>query len=185
MSSGCRYIALDYFKTSVEWYGSYPEVYGDAQSLPFADESIDGVLLLDVMEHLPQPDNCLGEIERILVKGGVLIITVPFLYPIHDAPLDFRRWTIYGLREIIMKHGFIIKNEKYHGNLLESSALLMNIALSKTILNWIHQKNPLALLIVFLPFIVLLINSLSFLITRFSPEDKMMASGYQLVIEKL
>lgn len=185
MPSGCRYIALDYFKTSVEWYGSNPDVYGDAQSLPFADESTDGVLLLDVMEHLPQPDNCLGEIERVLVKGGVLIIAVPFLYPIHDAPLDFRRWTLYGLREIIKKHGFIIKNEKHHGNLLESSGLLMNIAMSKTVLNWIHQKNPLALLIVFLPFVVLLINSLSFLLTYFSPEDKMMPSGYQLVIEKL
>lgn len=30
MPSGCRYIALDYFKTSVEWYGSNPDVYGDA-----------------------------------------------------------------------------------------------------------------------------------------------------------
>ena len=87
MSSSCRYIALDYFRTSVEWYGSNPEIYGDAQNLPFADESINGVLLLDVMEHL---------------------------------------------------HGFIIKNEKYHGNLLESSGLLMNIAMSKTVLNWIH-----------------------------------------------
>jgi len=76
-----------------------------------ADESIDGVLLLDVIEHLSQPDNCLGEIERVLVGGGVFIIAVLFLYSIYDAPL--------------------------------------------------------ALLIVFLPFNVLLINILSFLLSVF------------------
>lgn len=180
----CRYIGLDYYITATEWYGSSPEIFGDAQSLSFADKSIDCVLLLDVMEHLPDPDKCLIEVRRVLVEGGVFIILVPFLYPIHDSPLDFGRWTLYGLREILNRHGFSITEEKHNGNVLESAGLLMNIALSKTILNWIRKKSPAALLVILLPFIVFIINISTWLLTYISPADDMMPWGYRIVLVK-
>ncbi len=184
LSDDCKYIGLDYYKTATEWYGTIPEVYGDAHSLSFRDESIDCVLLLDVMEHLADPEKCLNEVNRILDKNGCFIISVPFLYPIHDSPLDFRRWTIYGLKELADKHGFNIKEEKHNGNIFESASLIMNIAISKTILNWIDKKNPAAVFIITLPFIVFTINIIGWFITSISPMDNMMPMGYRIVLEK-
>lgn len=184
LSAGFQYIGLDYYKTAMEWYGSKPETFGDAQNLPFADNCIDSVLLLDVLEHLPDPERCLDEVNRVLVGRGVFIILVPFLYPIHDAPLDFHRWTIFGLRKLVQRHGFKIVEEKHEGNPAELAGLMMSIALSKTVLNWFHQKNPAAISVILLPFIIFIINISTSILAYMSPQDGIMPWGYRLVLEK-
>lgn len=45
--------------------------------LPFSKESFDVITMLAVLEHLAEPLAIAKEIERILVSGGRLIITVP------------------------------------------------------------------------------------------------------------
>jgi SAM-dependent methyltransferase len=176
-----RYITLDYYQTATRWYGTRPDVYGDAQALPIANECADCALLLDVLEHLPSPGRCLGEIHRILKPGGKLVLKVPFLYPIHDAPLDFTRWTNHGLRELAWSHGFRIENESALGHPLETAALLTNISMSRTVLNWIEQRNPALVLVLVLPFLVFATNSLSWLFARISPADDMMPRGYRFI----
>lgn len=178
------YIGLDYYSTAVNWYETRPMLYGDAQALPLATESIDCVLLLDVLEHLPRPDDCLQEIKRVLKPQGILILQVPFLYPIHDAPLDFQRWTTHGLRQQIAQQDFVLKEEIQTGKPLETAALLMNIALSKTLLNWIKAKHPALILGLFVPPLVLGINLLCWLVSYFSPEDGLMPHSYRWVLEK-
>ncbi len=101
-----QYLGLDYYATAKQLYDTQPDVYGDGQRLPFADASFDGVALLDVLEHLPDPETSIAEIERVLVPGGVLALQVPFVYPLHDAPFDFHRWTRYGLTRLLAFHGF-------------------------------------------------------------------------------
>ncbi len=49
----------------------------DATMLPFKDDSFDGVLIADVIEHVPDEDAALGEIRRVLRKRGVLIASTP------------------------------------------------------------------------------------------------------------
>lgn len=46
-------------------------------SLPFDDESFDVVCMLAVLEHLHYPLLMLKEIRRVLVKNGILLLTVP------------------------------------------------------------------------------------------------------------
>lgn len=179
------YLGLDYYQTAVHWYTTRPQIYGDAQQLPFPDNSLDAVLLLDVLEHLPRPEDCWKEIARVLKPGGLFILKVPFLYPIHDAPLDFQRWTQYGLRHLAQKYGFVIRQATPVGRPLETAALLMNIAISKTILNWLGQKHPLVFLSVVAPVLILGINLLGWLFSRFSPEEEMMPHSYRLVLSKV
>lgn len=47
--------------------------------LPFDDGSVDVILLIEVIEHLVNPDLLLTEINRILSKKGICIITTPNL----------------------------------------------------------------------------------------------------------
>jgi len=47
------------------------------ESLPFPDESFDGVICLSVLEYLECPDDALKEMSRILKPGGTIIFSVP------------------------------------------------------------------------------------------------------------
>jgi ubiquinone/menaquinone biosynthesis C-methylase UbiE len=49
----------------------------DGSPLPFPDTSFDKVLFLDVIEHLNERRKVLGEIKRILKKGGLLLLSAP------------------------------------------------------------------------------------------------------------
>lgn len=181
---GTAYIGLDYYSTAMGWYGTRPDVFGDAQALPFADSSIDHALLLDVIEHIPEPDKSLSELYRVLKPGGNLVLQVPFLYPLHDEPLDFHRWTRHGLRRAAARHGFSVSDELAIGHPLESAALNGNIALSKTVINWIMGRNPLGLVAVVLPFVVLAINCSAWLLARLSRRDDLMPHTYRAIWTK-
>jgi SAM-dependent methyltransferase len=178
------YIGLDFYKTAVEWYGSRPDIYGDAQILPLRNGCADTVILLDVLEHLPNPEKCIYEISRILVRGGTFLIQVPFVYPLHDAPLDFHRWTLYGLREILSKHNFKIIREEHQGNPVDSASLLMNIAICKMTINWIKERNPAGIIIILIPFIIFFNNIFAKIMGMISKPDPMMPWGYRLLLVK-
>ncbi|HRH24012.1 MAG TPA: class I SAM-dependent methyltransferase [Candidatus Paceibacterota bacterium] len=77
-----------------------PDVVGDAHNLPFPDASFDIVVCSEVFEHLTNPPKAAAEMHRVLVPGGMLILTTRFLFPVHDAPTDYFRYTPYGLRHI-------------------------------------------------------------------------------------
>lgn len=184
LGPGARYIGLDYYSTAKNWYNTMPDVFADAQALPFQPNSINHCLLLDVLEHIPDPDRCLASIHKALIAGGTLTILVPFMYPIHDAPLDFHRWTPFGLARAARKHGYRVTQEDAIGHPLESAALNTNIALSKTVLNWFDGKHPLALLGLLLPVAVVLINCLAWFFAKLSKADDLMPYGYRMVWTK-
>lgn len=70
----------------------------DAQHLPFADAIFQVVVCHQVLEHLPDADRAVAEFHRVLGPGGKLIVSVPFFFPFHASPDDFRRWSLPGLR---------------------------------------------------------------------------------------
>ncbi len=45
----------------------------DIYSLPFLDESFDGIILCFVLEHLKNPELALNELKRVLKKGGIVM----------------------------------------------------------------------------------------------------------------
>jgi ubiquinone/menaquinone biosynthesis C-methylase UbiE len=82
------------------------EVCGNAQRLPFREASFDTAFCLQVLEHLPEPEESLREAFRVLRPGGHLILTAPHIWNVHEAPDDYYRYTLYGLRHLFTKVGF-------------------------------------------------------------------------------
>jgi len=85
------------------------DVLSFAAPLPFRDGSFDAVLSTSVFEHVDNIDEAVAEVARTLRPGGRFVITMPFLYPTHEAPYDFWRLTHYGLRSLLQRHGFEVE----------------------------------------------------------------------------
>jgi len=75
-----------------------PEVVADAKSLPFKTGEFTAVLCTEVLEHVDDPKVVAAELMRVLAENGTLILTTRFLYPLHDTPSDYFRFTKYGLQ---------------------------------------------------------------------------------------
>jgi uncharacterized protein YbaR (Trm112 family)/SAM-dependent methyltransferase len=79
------------------------DIVGDGHFLPFLDESMDGVWLCAVLEHLKRPFDVADEVFRVLKKDGFVLIAVPFMQPRHGSPADFFRYTLDGIRSVFSK----------------------------------------------------------------------------------
>ena len=85
--------------------GSLPDAWGSGLQLPFRDETGDTVVCLQVLEHVPQPARLLAEIKRVLRPGGVLLLTAPHIWGVHEEPHDYFRFTPHGLRHLAQTVG--------------------------------------------------------------------------------
>lgn len=54
------------------------KVLGDAECLPFKDESFDTIMCADVIEHVHHPNELISEIRRVLKPKGKLVLRVPY-----------------------------------------------------------------------------------------------------------
>lgn len=93
------------------------DIYHDiSKGLPFENETFDTVLCTEVLEHIPEPDNLIREVNRILKKGGFLILSAPLVWGLHEEPRDYYRYTKYGLKYLAEKNGLeVIYIEKRGG----------------------------------------------------------------------
>jgi SAM-dependent methyltransferase len=84
-----------------------PVVTADAHRLPFKSESFDIIVANNVIEHLADAPLGVAEMRRVLRPGGTLLYTIPFLYPVHEAPRDYARFTEHGLRHLFREFGSV------------------------------------------------------------------------------
>jgi SAM-dependent methyltransferase len=97
--TGSEYFGVD---TPVSYgEGSSPDAWASAEGLPFADGSFDCMVCTEVLEHLEDPERAVEEMARVLKPGGCLILSAPFIWPVHEAPRDFHRFTNYGLNSLL------------------------------------------------------------------------------------
>ncbi len=99
------------------------DIVADAHDLhQIPDASYEVVLCTEVLEHLHTPHKAIAEFFRVLKPGGMLILTTRFIFPIHDAPGDYYRYTKYGLRHLLKN--FEIIELKEEANTIETLAVL-------------------------------------------------------------
>jgi SAM-dependent methyltransferase len=99
--------ARQYVSSDIETRHPDLNVVVDATSaLPFRDESFTVVFCCCVLEHVPDPQKAVIEIFRVLETGGTAIISLPFVFQMHDAPSDYYRFTKYGVEMLASSADF-------------------------------------------------------------------------------
>ena len=53
------------------------KIEGDAMALPFGNEAVDAIVATAVIEHLPDPVRFVFECNRVIRRGGIIVITTP------------------------------------------------------------------------------------------------------------
>lgn len=89
----------NYISTDIEIHPGIDEI-ADVTKLPYPDKSFDIVICLNVLEHVREFQKAISEIYRILKPRGEAVFATPFLYPLHDIPNDFWRFTEFSFNKI-------------------------------------------------------------------------------------
>ena len=160
-----------------------PDTVADIHELPFDDESYGTVLCTEVLEHCRDPKVAIGEMKRVLKTDGRLILTTRFVYPLHDVPNDYWRFTKYGLEELF-KDWRIEKLAAETETFSALGALLQRVGFQTKLRGGKLTKA----LIYGLAYIL---DRLNFLlkkeygdIRKTSKEENIMTTGYYLVVSK-
>lgn len=90
-----------------------PDVVVDVCNLQnFEENSFDAIFMIEVLEHVKEPQQAINQLYRVLKPGGTLILSVPFVIPIHDEPYDFFRYTKYGLEYLLQNYAHVVIRER-------------------------------------------------------------------------
>jgi SAM-dependent methyltransferase len=103
-----EYTGLDFEGEGHSHLNEQVDVFYDGKKIPFGDGSFDSVFSSEVIEHIFNIDEMLPEINRVMKKGGQILITCPFVWNEHEVPVDFARYTQFALKHLLEKNGFTI-----------------------------------------------------------------------------
>jgi SAM-dependent methyltransferase len=79
----------------------------DGHHLPFAEESMDAVVIQAVLEHVVAPHDVVAEIHRVLKSDGFVFADTPFIQQVHGRAYDFTRFTVSGHRWLFKNFAMI------------------------------------------------------------------------------
>jgi len=123
---------------------SKPNILGDICTFNFKEEKFDFVVIAEVLEHLHSPHLAISNINSLLKQNGKIILTVPFIFPIHERPYDYFRYTKYGL-EFLFRDFVNVEIEERNSWLEAINVLFVRLVMDQ---NFISR--------VFAPFFIIL-----------------------------
>jgi SAM-dependent methyltransferase len=92
----------------IDLSGDFPRI---AEELPLRFATI---FCLSVLEHCRQPFRMAENLARLLRDDGVIYLSVPFVWEIHDHPRDYWRFAPEGIRELFPGIDFDVSACCYH-----------------------------------------------------------------------
>lgn len=98
-----NHVRIDHERVSHE-----PDVVCDVSEMPVKDNSIDCILCTQLLEYILEPHQLIDNFSRIIKPGGKVLLSAPFIYPVHHKSLDYFRYTDSCLRKLFQDRAFDI-----------------------------------------------------------------------------
>ncbi|MDD5458686.1 MAG: class I SAM-dependent methyltransferase [Phycisphaerae bacterium] len=95
--------ASEYVVTNIEVDKKDFDEYADILNLPYEDDSIDNFVANALLEHVPDPQKAIDEVQRCLKPGGKVLLIVPAMFPRNPAPEEFFRFSPTALVTMLDK----------------------------------------------------------------------------------
>lgn len=159
------YLGLE-INTPVNRHNEKVDVLYDGHTMPFKDKSFDCLISNQVLEHIFNPDVFLKEVNRVTKTGGLFLLTVPFVWDEHEQPVDYARYSSFGLNHILNASGFYIVEHRKSNNGIEVIFQLINAYIYKTTLTKHVYINLLLTLIIMAP-----VNIIGLILSKILPKN--------------
>jgi SAM-dependent methyltransferase len=120
-------------------------VVGDATRLPLRDGCVGLVLAIEVLQHVPDAGAACREFGRVLAPGGIVIVSFPFVLAECDV-VDYRRWTLLGMRRDLEAAGLVVVDAKRRGGIAFALASLLHLGVQHLLpgarRSWRADRSP-------------------------------------------
>jgi SAM-dependent methyltransferase len=167
-----EYIGLEY-DTEENRQCKNADFFYDGKNLPFEENSFNGVIATQVLEHVPDPDLFLKEIKRVLKKGGLLLLSMPLIYNEHEKPFDFFRFTSFGTEKLLGDNNFEIIELRKLNKSVKVLFHLLNCYISQNFKNVYVNY-----------FFISIFNITGILLDKILPKDNDLYSDIMVLAEK-
>ena len=179
----CTYYGIDIEEAKTQFkYENKSVTFFDGKNIPFENDFFDSIICTEVLEHVYEHQYLVDEMYRVLKKGGVGIITIPWSARFHYIPHDYFRYTPSALKNIFSKYtNFEIKNRGNDIAVIANKLLVIWVRniVTTSVLKWLF----IPIWIITLPIlaIVFIIAHLSLLLNFGSNIDPL---GYTIIVKK-
>lgn len=121
---GRRYVGMDVVQNRA---GSV-DIVSTLEAAPLPAAGYRLILCTEVLEHVGDIDAAFASLRRLAAPGAAVVLTVPFVFPLHMEPYDLRRLTLHGVQRLAADHGFGVETATRLGGLPEVLATLITDA---------------------------------------------------------
>jgi len=118
----------------------YPGDIHDPSTLP--KEYFNTIICVQVFEHLKNPQRAAKILYQSMKRSGVLLLTAPFINPVHYVPTDFWRFTPEAITMILIDSGFEVEVIDFGGNSLVSTGSLLGMVQEDFTDAELQRKDP-------------------------------------------
>lgn len=160
-----QYIGLDIKESGNHKEHKTVDVYYNGKTIPFENNTFDSIFTSEVFEHVFNIDEVLIDLRRVLKVEGKILITVPFVWDEHEVPYDFGRYSSYGIKFLLEKHGFEVISLHKTSNFVLTIFQLWNSYL-------FQQLSRFKPLLIVLPILLPLNHMIAFIFSFLLPKNK-------------
>lgn len=178
-----HYIGLDVDNAASFGYDNKSIEHFDGAHIPYGDASVDNVICTEVLEHVEQPTQLIGEIHRVLRPGGSAVFTIPWSARFHYIPFDYHRFTPTSLRKLFSVFSSIRIEER--GTDLTTISAKIVVAYAQLLVRdkkaSLIVTTPLAIALLPILLVTVLVGHLSIILKIGSLDDPL---GYTIWLRK-
>jgi len=117
-----RFLVCEKYLTLDPNPNSGADIISPAEKIQLADASVDSIISTQTLEHVVDPWAVVSEFSRIIKPEGYCLVTVPLWGNLHEEPVDFWRYTKYGLTSLFERAGFSVIVIDQRGGFFTTSA---------------------------------------------------------------